>query len=361
MGCRTPAYLRDVIHAGCQRTDHNAVPSDVDHGAVLQHVIVGDSTATAATAARRGLLNPGVDIRLQDILVTSGNDFRGAACLHCIGVGVVNIILRNAAINSGRQMFGVKVSQSVHPAGMVISPVTLVDNYGIFEKDGENCLMLDMDEAHEAGLAKYDFLVLKTVQVIRDCCSYFNRPYPKTHEIDWNDDAVWEDMLKSPVGVFQMEGNFAFDSLKKFKTHSIFDMSLVTACIRPSGASYREQLLARVQNHNPSELIDELLKDNLGYLVYQEDIIQFLQRICGLNGSQADSVRRGIAKKKMELLDEWMPVILNGYCDKSEHPREVAEEEAKQFLKIIEDASAYMFGLVISSFLVNPITQGCAA
>lgn len=258
-------------------------------------------------------------------------------------------------------MFGVKVSQSVHPAGMVISPVTLVDNYGIFEKDGENCLMLDMDEAHEAGLAKYDFLVLKTVQVIRDCCSYFNRPYPKTHEIDWNDDAVWDDMLKSPVGIFQMEGNFAFDSLKKFKTHSIFDMSLVTACIRPSGASYREQLLARVQNHNPSELIDELLKDNLGYLVYQEDIIQFLQRICGLNGSQADSVRRGIAKKKMELLDEWMPVILNGYCDKSEHPREVAEEEAKQFLKIIEDASAYMFGLVISSFLVNPMTQGCAA
>lgn len=241
-------------------------------------------------------------------------------------------------------MFGVKVSQSVHPAGMVISPVTLVDNYGIFEKDGENCLMLDMDEAHEAGLAKYDFLVLKTVQVIRDCCSYFNRPYPKTHEIDWNDAAVWEDMLKSPVGIFQMEGNFAFDSLKKFKTHSIFDMSLVTACIRPSGASYRDQLLARVQNRNPSELIDELLKDNLGYLVYQEDIIQFLQRICGLNGSQADSVRRGIAKKKMELLDEWMPVILNGYCDKSEHPREIAEEEAKQFLKIIEDASAYMFG-----------------
>ncbi len=224
-------------------------------------------------------------------------------------------------------MFGVKVSQSVHPAGMVISPITLVDNYGIFEKDGENCLMLDMDEAHEAGLAKYDFLVLKTVQVIRDCCSYFGRPYPKTHEIDWNDDAVWEDMLKSPVGIFQMEGNFAFDSLKKFKTHSIFDMSLVTACIRPSGASYRDQLLARVQNHNPSELIDELLKDNLGYLVYQEDIIQFLQRICGLNGSQADSVRRGIAKKKMELLDEWMPVILNGYCDKSEHPREVAEED----------------------------------
>ena len=95
--------------------------------------------------------------------------------------------------------------------------------------------------------------------------------------------------------------------------------------------------------------------------MYQEDIIQFLQRICGLSGSQADSVRRGIAKKKMELLDEWMPVILNGYCEKSTKPRETAEQEAKQFLQIIQDASSYMFGLLISSFLVNPMTQGCAA
>lgn len=241
-------------------------------------------------------------------------------------------------------MFGVKVSQSVHPAGMVISPITLVDNYGVFEKDGENCLMLDMDEAHEAGLAKYDFLVLKTVQVIRDTCSYMGRPYPKTSEIDWNDEAVWADMIKSPTGVFQFESSFAFDSLKKFVPHSIFDMSLVTACIRPSGASYRNELLARKLHSNPSELIDDLLKDNLGYLVYQEDIIQFLQKICGLSGSEADSVRRGIAKKRTELLDEWMPVILDGYCNKSTKQREVAEQEAKEFLKIIDDASSYMFG-----------------
>lgn len=241
-------------------------------------------------------------------------------------------------------MFGVKVSQSVHPAGMVISPITLVDNYGVFEKDGENCLFLDMDEAHEAGLAKYDFLVLKTVQVIRDACRYMGRSYPQTNEINWNDEDVWADMIKSSAGLFQFESGFAFDSLKKFVPHSIFDMSLVTACIRPSGASYRNELLARKPHSNPSELIDDLLKDNLGYLVYQEDIIQFLQKICGLSGSQADSVRRGIAKKRMELLDEWMPVILDGYCNKSSKDRGVAEQEAKEFLKIIQDASAYMFG-----------------
>ena len=54
-------------------------------------------------------------------------------------------------------MFGNKISQSVHPAGMVISPITLNDNFGTFDKDGDNCLMLDMDNIHEfTGLAKYD-------------------------------------------------------------------------------------------------------------------------------------------------------------------------------------------------------------
>lgn len=160
-----------------------------------------------------------------------------------------------------------KVSQSVHPAGMVISPITLADNYGVFDKDGDLCLMVDMEEAHEVGLAKYDFLILKTVQIIRDTCNYIGVSYPKTYEINWNDADVWQDMLKSPVGVFQFEGKFAFDSLKQFKANNIFDMSLVTACIRPSGASYRTELLARKKHMNPSPIIDDLLKDNLGLVV----------------------------------------------------------------------------------------------
>lgn len=158
-----------------------------------------------------------------------------------------------------------KISQSVHPAGMVISPITLADNFGVFDKDGEICLMLDMENIHDyTGLAKYDFLVLKTVQVIRDTCRYIGVPYPKSHEIDWNDEAVWDSMIKSPVGLFQFESPFAIDSLRKFKPKSIFDMSIVTACIRPSGESYRSELLARVPHKNPSEIIDKLLEDNLG-------------------------------------------------------------------------------------------------
>ena len=242
-------------------------------------------------------------------------------------------------------LYDTKISQSVHPAGMVISPITLVDNFGVFDKDNENCLMLDMENIHDyTGLAKYDFLIIKTVQVIRDTCRYLNRPYPKTHEIDWNDEDVWADMIRNPSGIFQFEGAFAFESLKRFVPKSIFDMSIVTACIRPSGSSYRDKLLARVPHKNPSEIIDELLSENLGYLIYQEDTIKFLQQICGLSGSEADNIRRAIGRKQRDRLEAALPSILEGYCSKSPQPREVAENEAKEFLQIIEDSASYQFG-----------------
>lgn len=241
-------------------------------------------------------------------------------------------------------LFGTKVSQSVHPAGMVIAPIDLRDEYGCFQKGDDWCLVMDMDEAHDVGVVKYDFLVLKTVQVIRDTCRLLGQSYPRTHEINWNDEDVWRDMLRSPGGIFQMEGKFAFDSLKKFRPRNIFDMSLVTASIRPSGASYREELLAHIPHHNPSATIDELLENNLGYLIYQEDIIAFLQQVCGLSGSEADTVRRGIARKKPEVLETSMPKIIEGYCSNSDQPREKAMEELNEFLQIIEDASSYMFG-----------------
>ena len=222
-----------------------------------------------------------------------------------------------------------KVSQSVHPAGMVISPITLADNYGVFNKDGETCLLLDMDNVHDyTGLAKYDFLVLKTIQVIKEACDFVGIKFPREHEMNWYDENVWNSMLTSSTALFQFESPFAFQCLQRFKPKSLFDMSIVNACIRPSGKSYRDDLLARKIHKNPSELIDDLLKDNLGYLIYQEDTIKFLQLICGLSGGEADNVRRAIGRKQKDRLGKAMPLILEGYCSKSSAPRNIAEKEA---------------------------------
>lgn len=241
-------------------------------------------------------------------------------------------------------LLGNPVAQSMHPAGMVVSPMTLQDNYGVLYRSGMQIMQIDMNDVHETGLVKYDILGLKNVQIIKDACELAGQKYPLAHEIDWFDEAVWKDMIRTNIGLFQFEKMPSFRSLRQFEPKSLADMSLVTAAIRPSGASYRERLFNKEVNHNPSELIDKLLEKEYGYLVYQEQIIAFLQQICGLTGSEADNLRRAIARKQKDRMEKALPQVIEGYCEKSTQPREVAEEEVKQYIQIIEDASSYMFG-----------------
>ena len=242
-------------------------------------------------------------------------------------------------------LVGTAVSQSFHPAGIVVSPVTLPDNYGTFWNDGKRILCINMEEIHDgAGLVKYDLLALKNIQIIRKTCEYAGIKYPKSHEINWNDQKVWNDIIVSPAGIFQFESPFAYQMLHDYSPKCVNDLSIINASLRPSGASYRDRLLAKEPNKNPSPIIDDLLKDNNGYLIFQEDTIKFLQNICGLSGSEADNVRRAIGRKQMDRLQKALPQILEGYCNMSPQPRYVAEEEAKTFLKIIEDSSRYQFG-----------------
>lgn len=79
-------------------------------------------------------------------------------------------------------------------------------------------------------------------------------------------------------------------------------------------------------------------------MCYQEDTIKFLQNVCGLSGSASDDIRRGIARKQRERLDAAMPDIIKGYCTKSEQSKEIAEQEVKEFVQILEDSASYQFG-----------------
>lgn len=243
-------------------------------------------------------------------------------------------------------LLGTVVSRGVHPAGITVSPITLDDNYGTIydSKENKKILCINMEEIHEVSLVKYDILGLKNVEIIKDTCELCGIPYPKSHEIDWNDEQVWKHIIDIPYGIFQFESPYAFSCLRKFRPFAINDLSLVNAALRPSGESYRDRLLNHEINKNPSEMIDDLLKDNKGFLVFQEDTIKFLTDICGLKGSEADNVRRAIGRKQYDRLKEALPDILDGYCENSDKPRNIAENEAKTFLKIIEDSSNYQFG-----------------
>lgn len=200
-------------------------------------------------------------------------------------------------------LMGTIISRGKHPAGIVGSPVDLHSAIGvqyIKDKDtGENCIVsqIDMKEIDGLNFVKYDILSLKNVGIIKETCQLAGIPYPKSHTVDWEDKKVWKSLFDSPVGIFQFESKFGFESLKKFKAKSVEDMTLVTACIRPSGESYRDMVFDHKKNQeNPTKEIDSLLEDSLGYLVYQEQQIAFLQEMCGFTGGQADTIRRAIGK-----------------------------------------------------------------
>jgi len=235
------------------------------------------------------------------------------------------------------------ISKGVHPAAIIISPITLSDNYGVYNYDGKRVISINMDEVHEVSLVKYDILGLKNVGVIKRCCELAGIPYPRAHTINWTDEAVWSSVVKSNIGIFQYESTFAGDYLRKFEPKRINDLALLNAALRPSGASYRDRLIARETNENPSEIIDEMLSENYGFLAFQEDTISFLKDICGLTGSEADNIRRAIGRKQKDRLDAALPQILEGYCGKTPKERAVAEREAQAFLQIIEDSSNYQF------------------
>lgn len=243
---------------------------------------------------------------------------------------------------------GTIISKGIHPAGMIGSPITIHDNLGVWYRDGDSnhpvsfCSMKAVDSLN---FVKFDILGLKTIGVIQDTYKLIGKKWEYAHEINWNDSNVWNDMIKSNVGIFQFEKEYSHSLLATFEPKAVNDMSLVNAALRPSGKSYRDRLINREFNNNPSAQIDELLKDNNGFLVFQEDTIKFLTDICGFSGSQADNTRRCIGKKLKEELEKELPKILEGYCAKSDKPKEIAEQEAKDFIQIISDSSEYQFGL----------------
>lgn len=167
---------------------------------------------------------------------------------------------------------GCIVSQSQHPAGIIVSPITLADNFGMFYgKDGQQILPIDMEECHEMGLIKFDILGLKSVGVIDKTFKLIGKKFPRAYEVDWEDQAVFNDITKDSTAIFQFESDFGRQSIRKMKPKSVDDICLCSACLRPSGESYREQVYARQWNKNPSKLIDDILANSYGFLCIDED------------------------------------------------------------------------------------------
>ena len=232
-----------------------------------------------------------------------------------------------------------------HPCGIIASPISLDDNVGLWWNSKEKIWIsqCDMKEVDSLNYVKFDILGLANIGIIKDTCKMLGIPYPKSHEINWNDQEVYKEMMLSGVGIFQMESDFAWNSLKSIQPKTIDDISMVNALIRPACESIRGKAFKRELNKNPSEFIDEMFKGSLGYMIYQEQIIEFLQKVCGFTGGQADGIRRAVGKKDLKKLYDLLPTITEGYCKLSNKPKDIAEKEVTQYMKVIEDAGGYGF------------------
>lgn len=255
---------------------------------------------------------------------------------------------------------GTIMSIGSHPCGIVVSPLDLDSNVGTFTLATNEypVTALNMKELDSLNYVKLDVLGLDNIEIINKGCSMAGIERLTPDNMDFSDENVWENIVKSPVGIFQFEGDFAHSMLKKalsddslsksdVKKSKIDIMSAVNGAIRPSGESFREQLTNGESRDNGHEALNELLSDTNGFLIYQEQIISFLNRFCGYSMSEADLVRRGLAKKIGT--EQFIPAIKSGFIKtmKSDYgvEKEKSEKLVESFLQVINDASSYGFSL----------------
>jgi len=259
------------------------------------------------------------------------------------------------------ELNGTVVSVGSHPCGIVVFQGSVEEMIGTFTTSSSDysIAQLDMKEIDSQNYVKLDILGLDNVELIAKTCEAAGIDYITPTTVDYNDESVWDSIRKNPCMIFQMESGLAFDTyrktfhpdtLKKIRKCSpdispIDILSMISAAIRPAGTSFRSRMAEGEQNDNGHRALNDMMADTMSYLVYQEQILDFLHLFCGFTKGEADIVRRGFAKKTGT--EQFLPQIKSGFIqtmkDKYGEKEETSERLAEAFLKIIDDASAYGF------------------
>lgn len=275
-------------------------------------------------------------------------------------------------------VIGTITSLGRHAAGIVCSPIDLRKAFGTLyiKADPRPVSQIDMHEIDSLNFVKMDLLGLHAVGLIDQACKLAGIPYRTMDNTDLSDEKVIQSIAEDTTLIFQFESGFASDCLKRMLSEktltkikdknpnvSYLDLfSMVNGVIRPAGESFRDKMLAGEYRDNGNKALNDFLSSTLGYLTYQEQIIDFLHDFCGFTMGQADIVRRGFAKKSGT--DKFIPVIkdggyledihgnkddryIKGFVATAQEKYGMSKEEAENtivyFLKVIDDASSYLF------------------
>lgn len=258
---------------------------------------------------------------------------------------------------------GTVVSMGTHPCGQIVSPFPLDDRMGLctIKTCTHPVSMISMKSIDAQNYVKLDILGLDNIQLINETCKLANIERLTPENVDDSDIKVWESIRDDNLLIFQWESDSAGRFLKTLLGDSTIKkikeknpnfrymdlLSMGNGAIRPAGASYRDALANGEFRDNGHKALNDLLSSTMGYLVYQEQIISFLNQFCGYTMGEADVIRRGFAKKTGT--EKFIPDIKKGFIktmkDKYNVDQEESEELVVNFIQVIEDASSYLFSL----------------
>ncbi len=214
-------------------------------------------------------------------------------------------------IDTAKKVEGMPRHNSLHAAGVVITDKPVADYVPLIQSEGATATQFTMTTLEELGLLKMDFLGLRNLTVIDDCCKQIQKSNKdfSMDKIPFDDKAVFEMLSKGDTsGVFQFESSGMKQVLNQLKPVSIEDLIAVISLYRPGPM---DSIPRYIKNrHNPSlitykhPLLEDILNVTYGCIVYQEQVMQICRKLAGYSYGRADLVRRAMSKKKADVMEQ---------------------------------------------------------
>ena len=230
---------------------------------------------------------------------------------------------------------------STHAAGVVISREPLVRHVPLLRTNDQSIMtQFPMGTLEQLGLLKMDFLGLKTLSIIEETQAHIRRRYDRElvlSEIPLDDRPTYELLSQGETtGIFQLESAGMRSVLRDLLPNTFADIVAVVALYRPGPM---EQIPVFINSKHgrepinyPHPVLEPILKETYGVIVYQEQIIEIAATMAGFSLSQADLLRRAIGKKNKEILDQQQELFVSGCLEKG-FTRLLAEEIYNLILK----------------------------
>jgi len=212
-------------------------------------------------------------------------------------------------IDTAKRLEGLVRGSGVHAAGVVIAPRPLTELVPIAKtKNDEIVTAYDMFAIDKMGLLKMDFLGLTTLTVITDALKLIEQNRGEKVDIDAipiDDKATYEKIFHRALtsGVFQFESGGMRDVLRRYKPESIEDLTALNALYRPGPiqGGMIDDFIERKWGRRKVEYMlpqqEPLLKETLGVIVYQEQVMQIANVLASYSLGEADLLRRAMGKK----------------------------------------------------------------